>query len=108
MISMLQLPIADFVWFQNVVLPVLGMGMGAFVLFGAYRTVNRQLDRRHEKEMAAATHEHASPELEELRGRVELLEETAARVHELEERLDFTERMLAQHQPPKLDQGQGS
>ena len=48
---MLQLPLGDFIWFQNVVLPVLGMGMGAFVLFGVYRTINRHLDRRHEQQL---------------------------------------------------------
>lgn len=35
-------------------------------------------------------------ELEEMRGRVEYLEEQGARLAELEERLDFAERLLAQ------------
>ena len=104
---MLQLPLADFVWFQNVVIPVLGMGMGAFVMFGAYRTVNRHLDRRHEQQMAASAGGLTPPELEDLRGRVEFLEDAADRVQELEERLDFTERMLAQQQRQQLDPGSG-
>jgi flagellar biosynthesis/type III secretory pathway M-ring protein FliF/YscJ len=104
---MLQLPLADFVWFQNVVIPVLGMGMGAFVLFGAYRTVNRYLDRRHEQQLAAAAGGHSGPDLEDLRSRVELLEDSVDRVQELEERLDFTERMLAQQQRQQLDPGRG-
>ena len=108
MFSMLQPPIPDFVWFQNVVIPILGMGLGAFVFFGVYRTVNRHLDRRHEKEIAAASRGDASPELDEIRSRVELLEDTVLRVHELEERLDFAERMLAQHQRQQIDSGQGS
>ncbi|MFC1640135.1 hypothetical protein ACFL3B_05165 [Gemmatimonadota bacterium] len=107
LLLMLQLPLADFVWFQNVVLPVLGMGMGAFVLFGAYRTVNRHLDRRHEQQLAASSGGHAGPELEDLRGRVELLEDVVDRVHELEERLDFTERLLAQQQRQQIDPGRG-
>ena len=107
MFLMLQLPFADFVWSQNVVLPILGMGMGAFVLFGAYRTVNRQLDRRHEQQMAAAAGGHSSPDLEDLRSRVELLEDAVGRVQELEERLDFTERMLAQQQRQQIDPGAG-
>jgi len=107
-VLMLQLPLADFVWFQNVVLPVLGMGMGAFVLFGAYRTINRHLDRRHERQMAASGRGDIGPQLEDLRSRVELLEDSVERVQELEERLDFTERMLAQQQRQQIDAGSSS
>lgn len=107
MFSILQLPLADFVWFQNVVLPVLGMGMGAFVLFGAYRTVNRHLDRRHERQMAAGIGGKLAPELEDIRSRLELLEDNAERLPELEERLDFTERMLAQQQRQQIDPRSG-
>ena len=106
-VLMIQLPLADFIWFQNVVLPVLGMGMGAFVLFGAYRTVNRHLDRRHEHHLAASTGGHQGPEMDDLRGRVELLEDAVDRVQELEERLDFTERLLAQQQRQQIDPGRG-
>jgi hypothetical protein len=105
MLSMLQLPLADFVWFQNVVLPILGMGMGTFVLFGAYRTINRHLDRRHEQQMAGAARGQSGAELEDLRNRVEMLEEAAERVREIEERLDFAERMLAQQQRIRIDPG---
>jgi tetrahydromethanopterin S-methyltransferase subunit G len=38
----------------------------------------------------------APAELEELRSRLDDMEQQVGRVHELEERLDFTERMLAQ------------
>jgi len=100
---MLQLPLVDFVWFQNVVMPVLGMGMGAFVLFGAYRTINRHLDRRHEQQLGAAARGQSGPELEDLNSRVELLEDAVDRVRELEERLDFTERMLTQQQRQQID-----
>jgi len=81
--------------FATVILPLLGMGMGAFAMFGVYRTINRHLDRRHEKEMAERTG-GGSRQLEELRTRVEELEEGLFRVQELEERVDFAERMLAQ------------
>lgn len=108
LLLMLQLPVADFVWFQNVVIPVLGMGMGAFAMFGVYRTINRYLDRRHEQQLAASSGGRAGPELEDLRARVELLEDSVDRVQELEERLDFTERMLTQQQHQQIDQGRGS
>ncbi|UCG87346.1 MAG: hypothetical protein JSW71_02025 [Gemmatimonadota bacterium] len=85
------------IWFQNVVIPVLGMGLGGFVMFGVYRTVNRFLDRRHER-LVAATQAGSSPELEELKDRVEALEDTAFRLQDLEERLDFAERLLTREQ----------
>lgn len=101
-----QLPIADFVWFQNVVLPLLGMGMGAFALFGLYRTINRFADRRHERQMAAARQSPDS-ELEELRHRVELLEESVDRVQDLEERLEFAERLLTRERRQQIEPGSG-
>ena len=39
----------EFVWFQNVVIPILGMGLGGFAIFAVFRTINRALDRRHER-----------------------------------------------------------
>jgi hypothetical protein len=102
-VGLFQMGVPDFVWFQNVVLPVLGMGLGGFAMFGVYRTINRFLDRRHERLMAAKS--DSSPELVDLRSRVEALEDAAFRVQELEERLDFTERMLAKSQSPPMDTG---
>ena len=87
----------DWIWVQNVVIPVLGMGLGGFVMFGVYRTVNRFLDRRHER-LLASTQAGSSSELEDLKNRVEALEDAAFRVQELEERLDFAERLLTREQ----------
>jgi len=39
--------LADWIWIQNVIFPLVGMGMGAFFLYGVYRTVNRALYRLH-------------------------------------------------------------
>jgi len=79
--------------FEEVVLPLLGMGMGLFVLFNGFRIAQRALNQKHERDMAAAGG-GASGEVGELRDRVERLEEVAYRVQELEERLDFAERVL--------------
>lgn len=84
----------SWVWIQNVVLPILGMGLGGLFMFGVYRTVNRWIDRRHEREMAARG-QFPTPALERLQERVEALEDVAYRVQELEERVDFAERVLA-------------
>jgi len=92
----------DFVWVQNVVFPLILMGMGAFALFGVYRTVNRVLDRRHDARQLEGG-DGVRAELRRLEDRILALEDTNQRVQELEERLDFAERMLAkQGQRPLL------
>jgi hypothetical protein len=91
--------------FEDVLLPILGMGMGAFAMFGVYRTINRHLDRRHERLMAERAGGGDARQLDELRGRVEDLEEGSMRLQDLEERLDFAERMLAQQQRRGLNSG---
>jgi hypothetical protein len=51
----------------------------------------------------AAAGRIAPAEMDELRNRIEEMEQQVARVHELEERLDFTERLLAQQrEQPRL------
>jgi len=58
-----------------------------------------EIDRRHTSPLP----EGSRAELEDLRQQVAALEELPERVAELEERLDFAERMLAQHtQRPML------
>ena len=91
----------SYLWIQEVVFPLIGMGMGSFVLYGAYRTVNRMLDRRHEAQKAGRG--VPADEVRHLEERVAMLEEQSVRLQELEERLDFAERMLAkQGQRPLL------
>ena len=84
----------DWFYFNTVVLPLLGMGMGGFLLYGVYRTANRWIERKHERELAAAGGGASPVEVEQLRTRVEALEDVAYRIQELEERVDFAERML--------------
>ena len=56
--------------------------------------LGKALARRLEGSGASGT--VAPMEIEELRTRLEEVEQQLGRVHELEERLDFTERLLAQ------------
>lgn len=81
-------------YFESIVLPLLGMGMAAGGLFGLYRLLQRWIDRKHQRELAGGSGAGAQ-DVEELRARVAALEAGADRVQELEERLDFAERMLA-------------
>lgn len=78
----------------QVLIPIAGMGLAALFLIGAYRTVNRWLDRRHERALAEAAGAGELPE--QLGRRLELLDDLAYRVQELEERVDFAERVLVE------------
>ena len=89
--------------FENVVLPLLGMGMGLFVLWNGFRIAHRALDQKHERDLAQAGG-GATGDVAELRDRVERLEEIAYRMQELEERMDFTERALTSGR--KKEEGQ--
>lgn len=82
-----------------VLVPLGGMGLGALVLVGLYKLLMRWIDRRQGTPLPEGTQE----ELEDLRRQVAVLDELPQRMAELEERLDFAERMLAQHtQRPML------
>jgi hypothetical protein len=68
-------------------------GLGAAVFLGP---VGRALARRLE----SAPGDAAGAELDDLRGRLAATEQLQARVAELEERLDFAERLLTRQQDP--------
>jgi hypothetical protein len=93
--------VPSYLWIQEVIFPLVLMGMGSFALYGVYRTVNRMLDRRHEARKAGLG--VPADEVRHLEERVAVLEEQSVRLQEIEERLDFAERMLAkQGQRPLL------
>ncbi len=68
------------------------------VLYPLLRAIARRIEGRGGMESARA-------ELEELRARVAQLEEGHPRLLELEERVDFAERLLAQREPARLREG---
>lgn len=61
------------------------------VTFPLIRAIARRIEGRAAPDPAMAA------ELDELRAKVAELEAQQGRMHELEERIDFTERLLAQH-----------
>lgn len=65
------------------------------VLFPLMRAIARRIEGRHQLDPAI------QEELEELRARVGEVDGLQHRVAELEERVDFTERMLAQRAAPE-------
>ncbi len=98
-----QLPpeIGSIMVFQEIVLPLVGIAFGGLVLWGVYRTVNRYLERRH----GGAELEAMRADVELLRGKAERAEDLALRLGEVEERLDFAERLLTQQKQGRLGQG---
>lgn len=87
--------------FQEIFIPLIAFAFGGLVLFGAYKTVNKYLERRH----GGAELEGLREEVEQLRSKTEGAEDLAFRLSEIEERLDFTERILAQQKQERLGQG---
>jgi hypothetical protein len=78
---------------------VMVAAFAAAVLYPVTRAWARRLEGR-------ASEGASARELDDLRARVVDLESQVARVPELEERVDFTERLLArQHDAPRLASG---
>ena len=68
------------------------LGTALLIMWPLVRALARRLEGGASKELLL--------ELDGLRGRVQQIEEGQARLGELEERLDFAERMLAQSREP--------
>jgi uncharacterized protein YlxW (UPF0749 family) len=81
--------------------PFGGMATGIVFMVVMYKLIARWIDRRQVGSGASAE------ELRQLRDQVESLGDVADRVAELEERVDFAERMLAQQRREALPGGTG-
>jgi hypothetical protein len=71
------------------------MVLGGFFLFGVFRVLTRWIELRHRDVRGPS-----AGELEEVQRQVAELGDLPGRVAELEERLDFAERLLAAHREP--------
>src|SRR5260370_7087384 len=80
----------DWVWINNVIFPILGMGMGTFFGWTILKMINRHLERRAEERRLTLGGAGAT---EETQAQIDALRE---QVEALAERLDFNERLLAQ------------
>ena len=72
--------------------PIAGMATGGLMMVVVYKLVSKWMDYRHRGVAAGVSDE----ELQGLRDDLALVRDLPDRVAELEERLDFTERLLAQ------------
>ncbi len=61
--------------------------------FGLMRTINKHLDRKHGGGPDAKA---LRPELDDMRAQLQGMDDLRDHIADLEERIDFTERMLAQ------------
>ena len=91
---------------EIVMLAVMGLASVTALGFGLMRSINRHLDRKWQVGRAAGD-ERVLPEVEDLRSRLEGLEDVHARVLELEERVDFAERLLTEGKEQKATRGSG-
>lgn len=73
-----------------------GLVAATLVLWPLVRALARRLEGKTAPNAALLA------EVDELRGRVQELEGTQSRLLDLEERLDFTERILTQKEPARL------
>ena len=82
---------------------VAGAGSLGYLVFGAVRVTLRKMERRAGLAGAAGAGSAGSADVED---RLAALEEATGRLAELEERVDFAERMLArQREADRLDAG---
>jgi hypothetical protein len=89
---------------EHTLIPLAGMAIGVILVYPIVRTAVRLVERRFiggatpSKELA-----EVREDLHALHDRLDALEQGDSRVAELEERVDFAERMLAQQrETPRL------
>lgn len=79
-------------------IPFAGMATGVVVVVTIARVVRHWVDRHYERVGSAGS--SVEPTVARLEERVAMLEEVAGRMQDLEERVDFTERVLTRERDP--------
>ena len=93
-----------FIFFNEVLIPLAGMATGLIITLSVVKAITRQLDRRHDARIAA----HSSAGGGDVDGLRNEMVELRGQVEALEERLDFTERLLTQERNRRqLEGGNG-
>ncbi len=87
---------------MRVVFLVFSLTVTGILAYGGVTVIALLRKRLHSPSAAAL----ASDELDAIHGRLAVADALEQRVAELEERLDFAERMLAHHDPAQLPAGQ--
>lgn len=96
-----------FVWFEEVGVPILAFLLLGFVTWQAFRTLNRYLDRKHGA-IGGKELESLRAEMESLRSQLRTVEDLTLRLGEVEERVDFAERLLTKERERRAQLEAGS
>ena len=92
---------------ENILVPLAGMVTGLILLFpvvrATVRIAEKKITGRAESEELLMLRE----DIRVVHERLDRVEDGDHRIAELEERLDFTERMFAQQQRQQIDHGRG-
>ena len=72
------------------IIPLAGMATGIIISIGFFKTVRHVIDRK----LSRGDDGHLREEIADLQSRIEALESEHGRVDELEDRLEFAERLL--------------
>ena len=76
---------------NDLIIPIAGMLTGVVLSVGFFRTVRHFIDRK----TGGSLDVDLKAEVADLQSRIDALEHRSERVDEIEDRLDFTERLLA-------------
>lgn len=87
--------------------PIAGMATGLILLLPVVRAVVRVAEKKVSGGMENRELLELREELHSVQERLDSVRYVDDRISELEERLDFTERMLAQQQHQQIDPGRG-
>jgi hypothetical protein len=79
-------------------IPIAGMATGVIFVVTVARLIRHWVDRHYERVSSAGG--SVEPTVARLEERVAMLEEVAGRMQDLEERVDFTERVLTRERDP--------
>ena len=84
-------------------IPFAGMATGAIISIAFFKTVRHFIDRK----TVSGTYHELQAEISDLHTRIEALEREQGRVEELEDRVDFAERLLARGRESGAAAGEG-
>lgn len=97
----------DPMFIENLIIPLAGMATGIILGLPIVRVIVKVVERRLGPRASDGEVKELQGEVERLRAQVGGMEDMAYRLAELEERVDFTERVLARHKEPQLPHGGG-
>lgn len=86
----------DFLFWNQVVIPLAGMAVGVILGLPIIKAIVRRIEHKPTADLRAAETEALRAELAELRQRLDAVEDLSGRLGDMEERLEFAERLLTQ------------